>query len=171
MMLDEMDAAIIHLLQEDGRMSAVELAERLEGISARVVRHRIKKLLRQGIISVTAVVNPKALGYPIMADVLVDADVSVIPAVAQRLSLLDHVTYVSCATRGTGISVQVVARSVEDLYQMVQAQIHQISGVSRTRINLVALALKFTYHWKVPQEVYGLPDMGLRMFDGEGGAH
>ncbi len=159
--LDETDAAIIELLQEDGRMSAVDIAARLEGVSTRVVRHRIKKLVRQGIISITAVVHPKPLGYGIMADVLIETDVGVIPDIARRLAELDHVTYTSCATGESDISIQVVSKSVEELYQMVQGQIHQLPGVSRTRTYLLPLALKFTYNWKVPKEVYRPQDASL----------
>ncbi len=169
MMLDETDAAIIDLLQEDGRMSAVDIAASLEGVTPRVVRHRIKKLVRQGIISVTAVVQPKALGYGIMADVLIETDVGPIPDIARRLAELDHVTYTSCATGESDISIQVVAKSVEELYHMVQGQIHQMPGVSRTRTYLLPLALKFTYNWKVPKEVYREPDAVSQPHDDEAG--
>ena len=155
--LDEIDAAIIDLLQEDGRMSAVDAASRLEGVTPRVVRHRIRKLVNDGIISVTAVVHPKALGYAIMADVLIETQLGSIPDIARRLSELDHVTYASCATGESDISIQVVARSVEELYHMVQEEIHQMPGVSRTRTYLLPLALKFTYNWKVPREAYWAP--------------
>lgn len=156
--LDEIDAAIIDLLQEDGRMSAVELASRLEGVTPRVARHRISKLVRDGIISITAVVHPKALGYDIMADVLVETQVATIPDTARRLAELDHVTYTSCATGESDISIQVVAKSVEELYGIVQDQIHHMPGVSRTRTYLLPLSLKFTYNWKVPKELYRDPD-------------
>lgn len=156
--LDEVDAAIVALLQEDGRASAVDIAARLEGVSPRMVRHRIKSLVREGIVSITAVVHPKALGYTIMADVLIETDVSEIPVVAQRLSKLDHVTYASCATGESDISIQVVARSVDDLYRILQEEIHQIPGVSRARTYLLPLALKFTYNWKIPEEVYRRPE-------------
>jgi DNA-binding Lrp family transcriptional regulator len=165
--LDETDAAIIDLLQKDGRMSAVDIAARLDGVTPRMVRHRIKKLVRQGIISITAVVHPKALGYGIMADVLVETDVGPIPDIARSLAELDHVTYTSCATGESDISIQVVSKSVEELYHMVQGQIHQMPGVSRTRTYLLPLALKFTYNWKVPKEVYRDPDVASQPQDSE----
>ncbi len=151
--LDEIDAAIIELLQDDGRMSAVDVASHLEGVTPRMVRHRIKKLVREGVISITAVVHPKALGYEIMADVLIETQLGSIPDIARRLAELDHVTYAACATGESDISIQVVARSVEELYHMVQEKIHQMPGVSRTRTYLLPLALKFTYNWGVPREV------------------
>ena len=167
--LDEIDAAIIDLLQEDGRMSAVDAASRLEGVTPRVVRHRIKKLANDGIISVTAVVHPKALGYAIMADVLIETQLGSIPDIARRLSELDHVTYTSCATGESDISIQVVARSVEELYRMIQEEIHQMPGVSRTRTYLLPLALKFTYNWKVPSEAYCTPAAVSHAGEDDGG--
>jgi Lrp/AsnC family transcriptional regulator for asnA, asnC and gidA len=166
--LDEIDAAIIDLLQDDGRMSAVDVASRLDGVTPRVVRHRIKKLVRDGVISITAVVHPKALGYQIMADVLIETQLGSIPDIARQLSELDHVTYASCATGESDISIQVVARSVEELYHMVQEEIHQMPGVSRTRTYLLPLALKFTYNWKVPCEVY--KDQASASIAGESGS-
>jgi Lrp/AsnC family transcriptional regulator for asnA, asnC and gidA len=166
--LDQIDAAIVDLLQEDGRMSAVDVASRLEGVTPRVVRHRIKKLVHDGIISVSAVVHPKALGYAIMADVLIEAQLGLIPDIARRLSELEHVTYTSCATGESDISIQVVARSVEELYRVIQEEIHQMPGVSRTRTYVLPLALKFTYDWKIPQDVYC--DVDSVHLDGKPGA-
>ena len=155
MILDETDAAIIELLQEDGRMSAVEIARHLEGVTPRVVRHRIKKLVRDGVISVTAVVHPKALGYGIMADVLIEAELPAIRAIARRLAELEHVTYASCATGESDISIQVVARSVEELHSVVLDRIHNMPGITRTRTFILPLALKFTWNWKVPGGSHG----------------
>lgn len=67
---DNIDRKIVELLMEDGRMSASEIARRLGGnYSERVVRYRIERMVKEGLISLTAVVNPKVLGYPIVADV------------------------------------------------------------------------------------------------------
>lgn len=167
MILDETDAAIIELLQEDGRMSAVEIARHLEGVTPRVVRHRIKKLVRDGVISVTAVVHPKALGYGIMADVLIEAELPAIRAIARRLAELEHVTYASCATGESDISIQVVARSVEELHSVVLDRIHNMPGITRTRTFILPLALKFTYNWKVPSEAHVDPGSGSQNEGGD----
>lgn len=152
--LDETDAAIIDLLQEDGRTSAIDIAARLEGVTPRVVRHRIKKLVRAGIISITAVVEPKALGYAVKADIMVEAQLGRIPEIARRLAELELVTYAALATGESDISIQVVARSADDLYNMVQGPVHAMPGVTRTRTYLLPRQLKFTHRWSVPKEVY-----------------
>ncbi len=170
MRVDAIDAAIIDLLQEDGRMSAVDIAKCLDGVTPRVVRHRIKKLVREDIISITAVVHPKGLGYDIMADVLIEAEQAAIPDTASRLAELDHVTYAACATGESDISIQVVAKSVPELYEMVLGEVRQMADISRTRTYILPLALKFTYNWKVPKEVYCEPGVASQLEQDKKGA-
>ena len=58
---DEIERKIVDLLMEDGRMPASEIARRLgDGTSERVIRYRIDRLIKENIISLTAVVNPKS---------------------------------------------------------------------------------------------------------------
>jgi Lrp/AsnC family transcriptional regulator for asnA, asnC and gidA len=151
--LDRTDAMIIDLLQQDGRMSAVEIASQLEETSPRMVRYRIERLVREGVIFITAVVYPKALGYTVMADVLIEAEPGRILDIVSYFAGLDRVTYASAATGDRDISIQVVARSVDELYQFVLREVQEIPGVRRTRTYLLPLALKFGYNWSVPREI------------------
>jgi len=64
------------------------------------------------------------------------------------------VTYASASTGDRDISIQVVARSVDELYEFVLNEVQGIPGVRRTQTYLLPLALKFTYNWKVPKVVY-----------------
>ncbi len=152
--IDTIDAVIIDLLQQDGRMSAVDIASQLDGVSPRVVRYRIEQLLQAGVISITAVVHPKPLGYTVMADILIEAEPGLIPDIVQHFAELDRVSYASAATGDRDISIQVVARSVDELYEFVLNEVQTIPGVRRTQTYLLPLALKFTYNWKLPREVY-----------------
>ena len=71
--LDDLDFRIIELLQADARMSSREMAQHLGGISDRVVRYRIDRLLKHKVVRVQAIVDPRTVGYPIVADVLIEA--------------------------------------------------------------------------------------------------
>lgn len=152
--IDAIDAAVIDLLQQDGRMSAVDIASRVEGLTSRMVRYRIERLVREGVVSIIAVVHPKPLGYTVMADVLIEAEPGLIPDIVQNLAELDRVSYASASTGNRDISIQVVARSVDELYEFVLNEVQRIPGVRRTQTYLLPLALKFTYNWKVPREIY-----------------
>jgi Lrp/AsnC family transcriptional regulator, leucine-responsive regulatory protein len=66
-MIDEIDRQILHLLQEDSRLSNAALAEAV-GLTASSVFERVKKLEKRGIIQkYVAVVDAAALGRPITA--------------------------------------------------------------------------------------------------------
>jgi Lrp/AsnC family transcriptional regulator, leucine-responsive regulatory protein len=66
-MIDDIDCQILHLLQEDCRLSNAALAEAV-GLTASSVFERVKKLEKRGIIQkYVAVVDAAALGQPITA--------------------------------------------------------------------------------------------------------
>jgi Lrp/AsnC family leucine-responsive transcriptional regulator len=69
--LDAIDQQILSELQSDARLSMAELGRRV-GLSAPAVTERVVRLERGGVITgYHAMVNPKAIGYPIAAVVRV----------------------------------------------------------------------------------------------------
>src|SRR5512140_890667 len=98
--LDSLDREIIRLLIQDGRMSNAELARQIKDTNERLVRYRIGRLLKEGIIQIGAIVNPIAIGYPIIADVWVDTEAGQAVKVARKLAELDRARYVSYSTGG-----------------------------------------------------------------------
>jgi Lrp/AsnC family transcriptional regulator, leucine-responsive regulatory protein len=66
-MIDETARRILEELQADGRLSMAELGRRVN-LSAPAVAERVQRLERDGVIAgYRAVVDPKALGYPLAA--------------------------------------------------------------------------------------------------------
>lgn len=69
--LDKKDNAILNLMQDDGRRTVSDVAERV-GLSVAAAGERIKKLLDEGYIRrVQAMVDPKKLGLDVTAFILV----------------------------------------------------------------------------------------------------
>ena len=65
--LDSTDLQLLHLLQQDGRMTIKELSNRLN-LSTTPVFERIKKLEKSGVIDrYMAVLNPEKLGKKLTA--------------------------------------------------------------------------------------------------------
>ncbi len=74
MVLDEIDRKIIRILQADGRLSNVQLAEKI-GMSPSPVLERVRKLERSGVIAgYAARVDPAAAGVNLFAYVAVCLD-------------------------------------------------------------------------------------------------
>lgn len=149
---DEIDLRIIALLQEDGRMPAAEIARRLGDISERAVRYRIEQMVKDGLIHIGAVVNPRRFGFNIIADVFVEAEPAQIQEVAQRLAEMDNVTYVACSIGELDISVQVVARDADEVYRFATEVIGKLPGVRKTTTSIVPAVIKDVYLWRPPRQ-------------------
>lgn len=148
--LDKYDIEIVNLLMEDGRMSAADIARHVGDISERSVRYRIERMVKEGIIRVSAIVNPKVLGYNVVADVFVEVESGYIMDVARKLSEFDCVSYVACSIGETDVSVQIVARNNEDIYNFVTEVIGRIPGVRKTTTSIVPFIVKDVYQWRIP---------------------
>ena len=57
--IDEMDRRIIRLLQKNGRMPSTEIAREI-AVTETTVRHRVNRLIDEGLIQIVAVPTPKA---------------------------------------------------------------------------------------------------------------
>ena len=99
---DDIDRAIINLLQSNARLSAVDIASQLDDISPRLVSYRIEKLAQAGIISLTSVINDKALSFPIQAYVFLKCESAQILNVVRQLTQFVMVTGASVVTGDQG---------------------------------------------------------------------
>jgi Lrp/AsnC family transcriptional regulator for asnA, asnC and gidA len=149
--IDNIDINIINLLMEDGRMPASEMSRRIGGISERVIRYRIERIVNEGYIQISAINNPKLLGYMVTADVFLEVESNSILDVAKKASEYDCVTYVACSIGENDISIQVVGHDTNEVYQFVTDVIGKIPGVRKTTTSIVPLVLKDVYQWRIPK--------------------
>ncbi len=148
--IDKIDRAIVELLQEDGRMLSAEIARRIGFVTERTVRYRIQRLSEAGVLKVSAVLKPKALGYHVTADVWLEVEPGEVMNVSQKLMQFDEVNYVACSTGDRDISLQVVARDNIQLYTTVTETIAKLPGVKKATMVIVPLILKEIYDWQIP---------------------
>jgi Lrp/AsnC family transcriptional regulator, regulator for asnA, asnC and gidA len=148
--LDAIDRAIVDLLIEDGRMSCADVARRIGGVSERSVRYRLDQLLHHRVIRVSAIANPKAVGFGVTADVLLEVEPGHVQEVARRMAEFEQVSYVACSTGERDLSIQLYARDNEELYRFVTEVIGHVPGVRRTTTLLVPVVLKDVYDWHIP---------------------
>jgi Lrp/AsnC family transcriptional regulator for asnA, asnC and gidA len=148
--IDKTDKAIIDLLMEDGRMPAAEIARRAGGVTQRVVRYRIERMVKEGVISINAIPRPKAFGYQVVADVFVEVEPGQINEVVSRLAGYEWVSYIACSIGERDVSVQVVARSNAEVYNFATDVIGKLPGVRKTNTSIVPVVLKDVFQWRVP---------------------
>lgn len=151
--IDKIDLEIVNLLMEDGRMSASEIARRLPGVTERMIRYRIDRLIEEKVIKVTAVVNPRALGLTTNADVWLEVEADSILSVAQKAAELKNVCYVAFSIGENDVSIQVVGKSTEEVYRFVTDVVGKIPGVRKTTTSIVPEVLKDVHQWRIPFEL------------------
>jgi Lrp/AsnC family transcriptional regulator for asnA, asnC and gidA len=149
---DKIDVRIIELLQQDGRMPASEIARRIGDISQRVVSYRIDRMVKEKMISVSAIPDPRAFGFRVMADVFVEVEPGEIKELAAALASYKQITYVSCSLGEKDISVQLVARNNDEIYDFATRVIGNLPGVRKTTTSIVPVKLKDVHQWRIPAD-------------------
>src|SRR5215210_8996808 len=95
--LDEIDLKIIDTLRKDGRVAFAQIAEQL-GVSPGMIRQRYSRLAEQGYLKVVAITNPLRMGFKTMAMIGIRADGSKLLDVAEKISKLDEVIYMTISS-------------------------------------------------------------------------
>ena len=144
--LDKLDCRMIRLLQIDGRMSNIAIAQKL-GISEYTVRNRMKRLLANKTIKIVAVANPIDLGFEIAGNLKIKIDLKKADQVLKSLKKIDELIWVALTTGGTDIDVDFIARSLKEFQDLIFKKISGIDGVLSTETSLMVDLVKDKYDW------------------------
>jgi Lrp/AsnC family transcriptional regulator for asnA, asnC and gidA len=148
--IDNLDRAIVAFLQEDGRMSSAEIARRIGHVSQRAVRYRIDRLIEKGVVRIHALVDPKSLGYGVIGDIYLKVESGHVDKVAREIAQFECVCYVAFSLGDRDISLQVNARSTEELYRFATEVLGAMPWVHSTVTAIVPHKVKDVYEWQIP---------------------
>jgi Lrp/AsnC family transcriptional regulator, leucine-responsive regulatory protein len=145
--LDAIDVAILQALQQDGRLSNLDLAQRVH-LSPSACLRRVKQLEESGVISqYVALLNPKAVGAPGTSFTIVnletlggDALERFEQAVRQEPRILDCY-YVAGSN---DYLIRFTYRDAEDLEEFHSSVLMRLPGVARSNSMLVLRTVKRT---------------------------
>lgn len=130
-MVDQLDRELIIELQEDGRRSFVDLAEHLH-ISEATARSRVRRLLKKGVMKVTAVPNLQQLGYQFVSIVGIQVRLTFLGSIATELSRHPAVCYLVNVTGRYDLIGIIVTRSSREFADFIEGTVSVIPGVDRT---------------------------------------
>lgn len=150
--IDQIDRSIIVCLQEDSRRPSAEIARTL-GIAERTVRARIDRLVQDGVVHLAAIVNPRAIGYEVTADVFLEVELGKVQAVADEVAEVEEVCYVGLTTGDRDISLQVHAPSIDALYDFVSERLNRLPGVLRSKTFVIPRVNKQLPDWRLPRNL------------------
>jgi len=143
--IDSIDSNALATLQADGRASWADLGTAL-GLSAPAAAERVRKLTEAGVVrGFTAVLDPQATGFPVLAFVAVT-----LAAQGARTRFLDavrrHDLIQEChhVAGDDDFLLKVRARSLSELDALLSDELKGRLGIARTRTTIVLGTAKET---------------------------
>ena len=160
-MIDEIDKNILGIIQRDGRESNAEMARQV-GLAPSAVLERIRKLEERGVIrGYSASVDPKAVGFGLIAFVFVrtnecgdgtDLKLAEIPEVLEVHDVAGEDSYL----------LKVRAADPEDLARLLREKLKSIPSVVTTRTTVVLQTVKETTALPLDRCALAEPGKGKR---------
>lgn len=145
--LSASDVKLLTALQQDGRLTTAELAERA-GLSSSACWRRIKALEEDGTITgYHARVAPQAFGYAVTAFVLItvashqDEDAV---AFETAIQLMPEITACHAVSGTPDFIVQVVAEGLDSYADGVLMKLRRLPGVREIKTSFILKELKGT---------------------------
>ncbi len=146
--LDELDAQIIMLLQENGRQSNAEIARRL-GAAEATVRKRLHRLLSNDVIHVEAWADPLKVGYQSYIMLQLRIAASALEKASARLAALPEVIWLAVCTGTCDIFAVALLRSSSHLYEFMTKRLASIPGVMGTETSTFVRIVKREFRYDV----------------------
>jgi DNA-binding Lrp family transcriptional regulator len=121
--LDSTNLRLLALLQDDARMSVIDLARAVDRAES-TVRERLVAMERDGVLKgYRAVVDAERLGYKARALVRADCDPRRLQDVARRLASVPNVASVALTTGPKPLVIELLAESAARIEQVVEQRL------------------------------------------------
>lgn len=132
--LDEIDLQILRILRDDARITSNDLAQRVH-LSQSPCWKRVRRLEKMGLINgYHAGLNRRALGYGLMAFVMVEIEKQEdtnSAAFVQAVKAMEEVVMLHGIAGPQDFMLVVVTRDLDEYGQVLQRKLHRLPGVRR----------------------------------------
>lgn len=146
-MIDEKDARILEILQQDGRTTNVELARKVE-LTPSATLERVRKLEERGLIKgYSADLDPQAIGLSLLAFIFVRVDerdeaFDESEKTAEAIAKLSSVQEVHHLAGEDCFLLKVRAKDTDDLYRILREELGRFKAIRSTRTTIVLKTVK-----------------------------
>lgn len=151
--IDRVDADILDMLQENGRLSNAKVAGRLS-ISETPCWRRLKRLEESGVIAgYQAVLDRRALGLGVLAFVQLGCNEHSEETTEEFQRIIQcNPNVLSChnTTGEADFLLQVVAKDLDDYSRFVERVLRRLPGVTSIRSNVSLRELKSSNRLPIP---------------------
>jgi len=129
--MDEIDKKILNILQKNDKTQYQKIAEQLN-LGASTVHYRIKKLMKNGIITnFSAIIDPERVGYTTTAVIGLNVDPLKMHDIARHLTTHNEVQVVTTSSGDHDLIIEVLAKDGKHLWRFINEHIKTIEGVEK----------------------------------------
>ena len=141
MVVDSFDRQILRVLQQDGRISNQDLADRI-GLSPSPCLRRVRALEESGIVTgYRALIDAKALGYTLMALIYISMDKHTPERFEHFENEISQFSEVQECLLITGqdadYQIKVIVRDMDAVQELLLNRINRIQGVTGVHSSFV----------------------------------
>lgn len=126
--IDSTDLKLIKLLQYDGRQSSQVLARKL-GVHASTIQRRIDRMVKEGILKITAGIEPQRAGLNVGAAIGLKIKPGSVQQVTRPLVTAPNVAFLSTTTGRFDAMLFAAFRDEDDLSEFIENRIASLDGV------------------------------------------
>lgn len=126
--MDLMDKKILNILQNDGRVPNTGIARKLN-VSEAMVRKRIDKMTKAGIMRITAATDPSKIGYPLMVVIFLRVETRYIRSAADALAKMKETYSVLICSGSAEIIFRTAFKSEKDLLKFITGPLAKVKGI------------------------------------------
>lgn len=138
--IDAIDAKIVNLLRDDGRLTNTDIARQL-GLSEATVRKRLARLTREEIIRYHVWAEPLKIGYSHYVTLDIQAAPGQIEALAKKLSDMPETAFVAICFGQWDVRASIFGRSVDHVHEIIM-KINRVKGLQRCVATNISRVMK-----------------------------
>jgi len=150
--MDDLDIAILSLLQRNGRRPYTDIAHTL-GVSEGTVRNRVYRLLEEQVIQIVGQVDLYHLGFDAPAIMGVSVQPAEIEAAVEQIAAFPEVSYLLMVSGQYDLIVEVMCEDREHLSLFLNQKLRKITGVQSIHTFLILKTIKADYEIHPSQEL------------------
>ena len=145
--IDQLDLSIIGILQKNGRLAYSDIARSIDAPEA-TVRYRVKRLLDEKIISISAFLNTGKVKHETVAYVELDVDPIFLETRLHALVAMEEISYIASVTGEFNIMLEYIYKDNSDLLNFLNS-LKRDASVMRLKSRTILQIHKAQYPAKV----------------------
>ncbi len=148
MKLDDLDRALVAALEDDGRRPYRDIGRDLD-VPEATVRSRVNRLLDSGLIRISAVGDPLALGVEVAAISLLRLRPGAVQESAERLTAYPNVRFVGASFGAADLIIQTLHHDIDELHRFITETLPDaLEGLVSTETFQLAKVHKSSWDWR-----------------------